>query len=142
MSSFIVLRHVSWNILSAMFSLVCYGYLTLFEYILRIKIKKMGKWGRSQSFLERDKFYVEWNNYSYAVPAFGLNNSEHGHLLRSGKYEHKDVSESIDSDNRNFSDVKPQQIFQFFSTGIFYFRRALKRIRPIFQIFLCHLNIY
>ena len=26
----------------------------------------------------------------------------------------KDVSESIDSDDRNFSSVKPQQIFRFF----------------------------
>ena len=49
-----------------MFSLVYYGYLTLFECILRIKTSKIRKWGRFQSFLERGKFYAEWNNYSYA----------------------------------------------------------------------------
>ena len=49
-----------------MFSLVYYGYLTLFECILRIKTAKIRKWGRFQSFLERAKFYAEWNNYSYA----------------------------------------------------------------------------
>ena len=27
----------------------------------------MRKGGRPQSFLERAKFYVEWNNYSYAA---------------------------------------------------------------------------
>ena len=29
-------------------------------------------------------------------------------------FEHKGVSESIDSEDRNISSVKPQQIFQFF----------------------------
>ena len=49
-----------------MFLLVCYGFLTLFKYILRIKISKMRKRRRPQSFLEQTKFYAEWNNYSYA----------------------------------------------------------------------------
>ena len=43
-----------------------YGYFTLFEYILRIKILKMRKRGQSQSFFERTKFYAEWDDYSHA----------------------------------------------------------------------------
>ena len=39
--------------------------LMLLQYILRIKILKMRKWG--QSFLEQAKFYAECNNYSYAA---------------------------------------------------------------------------
>ena len=45
------------------------------------------------------------------------------------------------SDDRNFSSVKSQQIY-LFQTGIFYSQSALKRIRPIFQIFWRYLNIY
>ena len=53
-----------------MFLLVCYGYLMLFEHVLRIKIKKkkMRKRGPSQSFLEQAKFHAEWNYYHYAAP--------------------------------------------------------------------------
>ena len=35
-------------------------------------------------------------------------------IFQLTKCEHKGVSESIDSDERDFSSVKPQQIFQFF----------------------------
>ena len=67
MSSFTVIHQHFYLQCSSVFLLVCYGYLALFEYILRIKILKMRKWERFQSFLERAKFYAEWNNYSYTV---------------------------------------------------------------------------
>ena len=90
-----------------MFSLVCNDYLTLYEFILRIKVLKMRKSEQSQSFLERATFYVEWNNCAYAA----RNGMLHFQLT---KCEHKGVSEGIDSDDRNFSNVKPQKIFHFF----------------------------
>ena len=43
------------------------------------------------------------------------------------KYEHKGVSESIDSDNKNFSSVKPQQIFQLFFNQNILFRKCTKK---------------
>ena len=64
------------------------------------------------------------------------------YVFQLTEFEHKGVSESMDSDDRNFSSVKPEQIFHFFKTGIFYSRSALKRIRPMFQIFWHYLNIY
>ena len=36
------------------------------------------------------------------------------YIFQLTKWEHKGVSESIHSDDMNFSSVKPQQIFQFF----------------------------
>ena len=74
----------------------------------------MRKWGRSQSFLERAKFYAEWNNYSYATHNGVLKSPTKRYIFQLTKCEHKGVSESIDSDDRNFSTVKPQQIFKFF----------------------------
>ena len=57
------------------------------------------------------------------------------YIFQFTMYKHTGVSESIDFDNRNFSNVKPQQSFHFFYTVIFYSSSALKRIIPIFQIF-------
>ena len=41
------------------------------------------------------------------------------YIFQLTKSEHKGVSESIDSDNRNFSSLKPQQIFRFFKQKYF-----------------------
>ena len=57
------------------------------------------------------------------------------------KYEHRGVSRRIDSGNRNFASVKPQQIFHFFLNQNIYSQSALKWIRPIFQIFEYMLRI-
>ena len=93
-------------------------------YILRIKIEKMRKLGRSQSFLEWGKFYAEWNNYSYAAH-YGVFLSHP--IFRLTKCEHKGVNQSMDFDDRNFSSVKPQRIFQFFSNQNILFQECSKK---------------
>ena len=73
----------------------------------------MRKWGRSQSFLEQAKFYVEWSNYSYdARNGVFLKSLTKRYIFQLTECEHESFIESIDSDNRSFSSVKPQQIFQ------------------------------
>ena len=68
----------------------------------------MRKRARSQSFLEQAKFY-EWNNYSYAARKV-----THQKLYFSAnKVWTKGVSKIIDSEDRNFSSMKPQQVFPF-----------------------------
>ena len=84
----------------------------------------MRKLGRSQSFLEWGKFYAEWNNYSYAAH-YGAFLSHP--IFRLTKCEHKGVNQSMDFDDRNFSSVKPQRIFQFFSNQNVLFQEWSKK---------------
>ena len=53
-----------------MFSLVCYGCLKLFGYILRIKCKKRENEDDFKSLYEQTNFYAEWNIPVLLVIAF------------------------------------------------------------------------
>ena len=53
-----------------MFSLACYGYLKLFEYILRIKFKKRENEDDFKSLYAQTNFYAEWNIPMLLVIAF------------------------------------------------------------------------
>ena len=66
--------------------------LTLSEYIVRIKVKNKC----DGSFLERNKFYMKWNNYSYAAHKgdFLKKFLTRTYIFQLTKYEHKSVSES------------------------------------------------
>ena len=82
----------------------------------------MRKSGRSRSFLERARFYEEWNNYFIpllVITAFFLKSLKV--IFQFLKYERKGVSKSIESDDRNFSSVKPQQIFISYSPEAIFF---------------------
>ena len=48
------------------------------------------------------------------------------YIFQLTKCEHKGISESIDSDDRNFSSVKPQQIFHFFLNWNVFFLECSK----------------
>ena len=100
---------------SSMFSLVCHGYLTLFEYILKnqnFKNEKMRtisifSW-MGQILCGMEYLFIWCSQWHF------LKSLTKRYILQSTKCEHKGVSESIDSDDRNFSSVKPQEIFHFF----------------------------
>ena len=93
-----------------MFALVCYGYLMLFEYILRIKIKsKYANEDNFNLFLNGPNFTR--NGIIILVPLikaiFFTSYSPERYIVQLTKYEYKGKwhSESIDFGDTNYSSV-------------------------------------
>ena len=73
------------------------------------------------------KFECECANFIHMLLAMVfLNSRTKRYIFQLTKCEHKGISESIDSDDRNFSSVKPQQIFQFFLNWNVFFLECSK----------------
>ena len=86
---------------SSMFSLVCYGYLTLFEYKRRIKIFKKGANEDIINLLLNGPNFM-WNVIIIPMlPVMAFLEVTKMYIFQLTKCEHKGVSKSIDSDNRN-----------------------------------------
>ena len=84
---------------------------------------------------ESDQITLLEQNQKVRVSAFLKKSRTKRFIFYFTKYEHKGFSESIDSDNRNFSSVTHQQHFQFLYTRIFCSWSALKRSNLPFRCF-------
>ena len=96
---------------------LCFDLLALFEYVLRIKIKR--KWENEDDLgLFLSGPYFMQNRIiipMLLIMEVFLKSFSKRYIFQLTKYEHKDVNESIDFNDRKFSSMKPQQNFQFFT---------------------------